>query len=128
MPKSPTPSFTKLPCDVVITPDQRVFINGHQIGGVMGIDMEAEAHQLTNLTLRINPSSLVVGDPPTDSLGGLSDVYDDQDGEARVDIGSAIAKARRRLARKDDSNKLTTDDEAVTVSDPDRNNDPFKHD
>ncbi len=128
MPKLPAPSFTKLPCDIVITPDQRVFINGHQIGCVMGIDMEAEPRHPTSLTLRINPSSLVVGDPPTGSLGGLADVYDDQDGEARVDIGSAIAKARRRLARKDDSNKLTTDDPPVTVSAPDRNNDPFKHD
>ncbi len=121
------PAFSP-PCDVVITRDQKVFINGHQMGGVTEIEVEAVPLEPTRVRIEMIPNSLVYGDPPTGSLGGLSAVYDDANGEARVDIHKAIESARKRVARKGDSNQLTSDDPDATVGDPDRNNDPFKHD
>lgn len=86
-----------IPCDLLVTKDQRVFINGQEIGMVVAFDLDVQPASLTEVTLRFFPTSVVFGDPPID---GMQTSYIDKQGRERVDINKAIENARKRLEKK----------------------------
>jgi flavin-binding protein dodecin len=80
---------------ILITPDHRLFIDGHEVFGVSSIDQHVDAGHIAELQIVIHPGSVVFGDPPMDTIQhlheqGLSDPSD------TVDINKAIARAKER--------------------------------
>lgn len=62
-------------CDVLVTRDGRVFINGHPISNVVQMSLDRDMSGPSRLTLELVPTSVVHGDPPASTFGetGLSD-------------------------------------------------------
>lgn len=85
-------------CDVLITKDQGVFINGEPIPGVVEYTVEASDivrfGQMVDpqLTLVIRPSSIVYGDPPI----GMEDESKDDTSLPRIDLNDAIERMQKR--------------------------------
>jgi hypothetical protein len=82
------------PCDIVIDTknNRRIYINGHEVTNVVEVSVSASAGTMTELELRIIPTSIVYGDPPAPDV---TDHYTDGDGQTRS-VPVPVAKARRK--------------------------------
>lgn len=83
------------PCDVVVSHDQRVYVNGNEIGWVTDIEFSQDM-QGPELILRMRPTSFTQGQPPREQLEAM---VEDQD-EETVNVNKAMKRIRERKAAR----------------------------
>lgn len=85
-------------CDVVITPNDEVFINGNKIGKVTDYDMRKDG-RMTELVLTMHPTSILFGVVPAATIQTLWDeatLTGSDHADGSVDIARAISNAKAR--------------------------------
>lgn len=84
-------------CDVVVTHDHRVYINGHEIPRVMEMEYTHGGPAAPpELVLRLYPTSVMTGRPPKETTEAMAEQPD-----AQVDLNRAMERAKERAeARK----------------------------
>ena len=91
-------------CDIVITKNHEVYINGTQIGWVKDFHHTVEYPNGDEVELRLKPTSVIFGEAPISTVSALHEavVHNDSDslgnGGTTVDIGRAIENAKKRVA------------------------------
>ena len=84
---------------VVLTPDQRIFIDGNEVRGVVSVDVSTAMGQPTRIIIELNPASMLYGDPPSETIEDLHAQTVSGPGDT-VDISKAIARAQERRQGK----------------------------
>lgn len=87
------------PCDVLITRDQRVYVNGTEVGMVTMLETSQELNGATVMRIEVHPTSLIYGQPPQQTIEDMTEPGT-SDPNARVDIDRAIRKAVERKEKK----------------------------
>lgn len=91
-------------CDIILTPGNEVYINGNRIGGLVRFTLDKDGNQRPELTLTLDPTSIIFGSVPSDTIQTLWDEATktgaaQADGD--VDIHRAISRAQARAAGLD---------------------------
>jgi hypothetical protein len=88
-------------CDILITKQGQVYMNGTRLTNVVGIDVSYDSdfqRSGARMSLEIVPTSIIQGEPPADEIERLHEqVVSDPAGP--IDITKAIENVRRRLSR-----------------------------
>jgi hypothetical protein len=92
------------PCDLVITKEQAVYINGEKIGGVTSIEFEVSPGGYGEVTMTFIPSSVVSGDQPADSATATGRGLIRQDGVRRINMSRAMERVAERKRKKAEIN------------------------
>ena len=75
-----------------------MFINGHEIGGVIEFQAVQDAGSPMTVELRVIPTSMIQGEPPSDEIERLHQQVV-SDPTATIDITKAIEQAKARVER-----------------------------
>jgi hypothetical protein len=88
-------------CDILITKQGQVYMNGIRLTNVVSIDVTYDSDfqmRGARLSLEVIPTSIIQGEPPADEVERLhQQVVSDPAGP--IDITKAIENVRRRLSR-----------------------------
>lgn len=85
-------------CDIVITKDGAIYLNGTRVENIVNIQLEHDHHvgPGARLTLELVPTSVIFGDVPNETVDALT--ADQRTDTPAVDIARAIARVQARRA------------------------------